>query len=1047
MTRMNRRIGLPRSGGLRSTALVVWALTLGAAGIAAPPANGAEKKAAPAPSALGDAALQFESARLLNGDRTAALEKALQTTSRAIQRGTEDERSAARFLSGEIRSSLGRHGEAARDFRAAEGAYRKTPFADDAAFAAIQAIEAEGRDAEAAKQWMDWEGRYALSPLMGEARLAQAWNALRRGDAVAAQKTLAALTAARTWYTADPRVVMAQATVLYQRGKPAEALALLGPKPEGPGAIYLRALCLLGSGSLLRAAAAFQDIADRYPDSGLHDFALLAKADAFLKAKDYRSAAEEFARAAASVRDDRVRAEAELRSAGAIYLAGQIDSSLALLRGIVVRRAGTDVAARAQFLVGESLIGKKMYAEAIVELNRVLTTYFQHSVAASAQYRVARCLDALGRRSDATGTYQAVVSGYPLEPEAPAAAYLAGVGLLSQNRPMAAAPYFQIVLDRYASRSDSSSTLTFASPELAELVDAALCLLEYTYHKAGNIGQLAGAPHVLLQRMPPSRSPWRAWALLIDADASAAQGRFSEAQATLERLTRDFPSHPIGASATKLLAWTYARQGRDSLAVASEERLVAQFGASGDGSVVSGAILDIARYRFNQKRYRDAAATYDMFLRRFPTHAARLSARYEAGLCYARLNRAGDAVDQWEAVVRDSADAPIAEKAWARAGDLYFMAQRYVEAKRCYAGLLEHFGATDVAALATLRLAQCEYNAGNDTAALSGFAKTQVQYPGSPAAREAKRGTELSLYRLGQTAKGTEVLEALIERYPSSAFAADAQFQIAKRHYEEKHFVEAGQGFRRVVSQFPGYSAADQAQFLLADSYAQAGSGAEARLAYEQFLSFFPESDLRATVEFRLGLVEFEAKEYSRAAVAFTRVLEESVSTDMGSASRYNLALCQKLLGQTEEARASLVRYRADHPRDSRTADVTYQLADMDEAAGRTKEAAQGFEAALALAPARALEVEIQYRLGRCREALGDPEGALKAYLRAAASTERRNVFRVSALTRCAALYESKKSYSRALDVYLDIAHNSQDQELAALAKGRASELQAGRKR
>src|SRR6267142_611042 len=579
MTRIARiRLGFPLFG-LAGTLLVGGLTTTAYAGAKKAPVP---VEAAPG-AELQEAGLRFESARLLGStDRTAALEGALQITQRVIRRGTDDEQTAARFLSGEIRFGLGRYTEARDEFRQAEGGLGKTPFADDAAFSAIQATEAAGRDAEAAKAWMEWKGRYPQSPLVGEAELALAWNALRRGDPTVADKTLTALTAARGWYAVDPRVLLARSTVLCQRGKPAEALAMLGPKPAGPAAIYLRALCLLGSGSLLRAAAAFQDVADRYPESKLRDFAILAKADAFLRAKDYRSAAEEFAGAAQKVRDENVRAEAELRWAGSTYLAGSVDSSLALLRGIVARRAGTDVAARAQFLIGESLIGKKKYAEAIVELNRVLTSYFQHSVAASAQYRVARCLDAMGRGSDATGTYQTVVSGYPLEPEAPAAAYLAGVGLLSQNRPMAAAPYFQIVLDRYATRTDSSSTLTFASPELAGLVDAALCLLEYSYHKAGDIGQLAGAPHVMLQRMPPSRSPWRAWALLIDADASAASGRYAEAQGTLERLTRDFPGHPIGASATKLLAWTYARQGRDSLAIASEERLVAQYGGAGD---------------------------------------------------------------------------------------------------------------------------------------------------------------------------------------------------------------------------------------------------------------------------------------------------------------------------------------------------------------------------------------------------------------------------------------------------------------------------------
>ena len=112
-------------------------------------------------------------------------------------------------------------------------------------------------------------------------------------------------------------------------------------------------------------------------------------------------------------------------------------------------------------------------------------------------------------------------------------------------------------------------------------------------------------------------------------------------------------------------------------------------------------------------------------------------------------HRLGDAVDHWEAIVRDSAAAPIAEKAWARAGDLYFQAQRYNDAKRCYRGLLEHFAATEAAALATLRMGQCEYNAGNDAPALEAFSQTIARFPDSPYAKEARRGTELALYRLG----------------------------------------------------------------------------------------------------------------------------------------------------------------------------------------------------------------------------------------------------------------------------------------------------------
>src|SRR5206468_8460782 len=121
---------------------------------------------------------------------------------------------------------------------------------------------------------------------------------------------------------------------------------------------------------------------------------------------------------------------------------------------------------------------------------------------------------------------------------------------------------------------------------------------------------------------------------------------------------------------------------------------------------------------------------------RWPKHRDRATALYQAGLCYLRLDRAGDAVDRWETLVRDSAGSALAERAWARAGDVYFQAERFEDAKRCYRGLLEHFGASSAAGLASLRLAQCEYNAGHDAAALEAFAVTIEQYASTPYAKE-----------------------------------------------------------------------------------------------------------------------------------------------------------------------------------------------------------------------------------------------------------------------------------------------------------------------
>ena len=1028
---MNRRLRPSARMSHALLALALFATTARAAAGSTPVAADTWKSAADA----------VESAFQLPGEARIAALHALEGSVEPMLRdgADDDQRAAARFLWARLRDGQGAHDEAADAYRDAAEKSGKAPFADDAAFAAIEAMEAAGHDAEAAKEWTRWEKRFAASPLLPSAHLAQAWNALRRGDVAEASRGLAALAIAAPWLARDPRFVLGRATALHLGNDDSGALTLLGAHPSGPAG-YLRALCLARQGQTLKAAAAFQEVGEQTDHPALADHARLAKANLFLAARDYRSAAEQFHRVEERAGDAAVRSEAALRAAGAVLLAGGTDSSLALLRDVVARYAGTDVAARAQFLVGEALVARGEYEPAIVEYNRVLTRYFQHHVAAAAQYRVARCLDALGRRADATGSYQAVVAGYPLKPEAPAAAYLAGVGLLQQGKPRAAIPYFQIVLDRYA-RRNGEGRVVFAAPEQQELTEAALCMLEYAGHVAGDLGQLSGAPHLLLQAMPPSRSPWRAWAMLIDADAGAAQGRLAEAQSALESLAHDFPDQPLGASATKLLAWTYAHQGRDSLAVATEERLLARWGASGGDALVSSALLDIANSRCNQKRYREAAAAYEDFLHRWPTHPGHYAALYQAGICYLRLDRAGDAVDRWEMLVRDSASIPIAERAWARAGDVYFQSEQFAAATRCYRGLLDHFGASPAAGLASLRLAQCAYNAGNDAAALAAFGTTLEHYPGTPYAREAQRGTEQSLYRLSQRGDGGAVLAKLVEQYPTSPFAADALLQLARRAYQARRWAEAADGFRQVVSRFPAYSAADQAQFLMADAYAHADRSEDARAAYEQFLAYFPGSDLAPTANFRLGMMRFAAHDYMAAAVAFTRTLQDSASRDVRSAARYDLALCQRALGDLPGARAELERHRAEFPTGEHAAETAFQLADLDEAAGDADAAAAGFARALALAPPPAVAAEAGYRLGHLREQAHDPAGAMRAYDAVARSAPRAEPFRLSCVARLAVLHETRHEYTLAVGWYRDIMQNAKDRELVAAASERVSQL------
>jgi TolA-binding protein len=455
---------------------------------------------------------------------------------------------------------------------------------------------------------------------------------------------------------------------------------------------------------------------------------MLAKANVFLKGASYKSAAEEFASVATRAQDPSIQAEAKLRGAASVYLAGDKQGGADALRSITSEYDGSPVAARAQAVLGEVLFQSGQYEAAIVEFNKVLTRYFQHSLASLAQYRVGRCLDALDRANEATSAYQAVVSGYPTSREAPPAAYLAGAGLMAQNKPMAAVPYFRLVLDRYA-QDKGTGTIEFATPERQELVEASLCLLELSYHRAGNLGLLSGVPHLMLQRMPPSKSLWRADAMLIDADALAAQGRQAEAQQMLTQLITNFGGTPVGVPAHRLLAWSYAQDGKLDLAMQTQDKMLARYGAAGRTEDMSTAYLNKGHILFNEKNYRDAARTYEAFLTDFPDSPDRGLALYQAGMCYQRLGQSGDAVDRWDAVTGIDPTSPIAEKAWTKAGDMYFTTGHYDKARYCYDGLLSHFGETQGAAVALLRLGQCDYNTKRYSEAVETYSQVISRFP------------------------------------------------------------------------------------------------------------------------------------------------------------------------------------------------------------------------------------------------------------------------------------------------------------------------------
>jgi tetratricopeptide (TPR) repeat protein len=542
------------------------------------------------------------------------------------QSGQAIDKGSALMQEGGLLIEASRHQDAADVFARAGKQLGGSYFSDDAEFSRIIALEAAGHDETATKLWKQWAKEFDTSPLATEAEIARTWNLVRRGQLTAAREVHRELIEAYPWLRHDGRARTLGAAIDFAEGRFAQALTWLAEaaatesssRPELPAlGLLLEGLCHEQVGAEYSAVVAYQRLLDGYAGSRLRGYAHLAKGRIFALDEDFREAAHDFeALAESAIRED-LRAESRFLAAACRFLAGETGAGINDMARVAKTYAGQDMAARALFALGEMRWQMADYELAITRFNQVLAAYFANDLAGSALYRTGRCLDALGRTREANSAYQAVADGYPYAQEAPSAVYLAGVGLLEQGLPRDAAPYFQLVLDRYAGRG---AAFVFESPEHQELVEASLCLLEYSYHQSDQLGRMAGSPHLALQKMPPSRSLWRAYALLLDADALSAQARFPEAQVSLDRLLTEFPDHPVGIRANRLLAWTYARQGRQDLAIETEQRMLARYTAQSDETNLSAARLTMAHSRFNAKDYPAAVAEYAEFLRMYPTH-------------------------------------------------------------------------------------------------------------------------------------------------------------------------------------------------------------------------------------------------------------------------------------------------------------------------------------------------------------------------------------------------------------------------------------------
>ena len=542
-------------------------------------------------------------------------------------------------------------------------------------------------------------------------------------------------------------------------------------------------------------------------------------------------------------------------------------------------------------------------------------------------------------------------------------------------------------------------------------------LLGDAYLLSGNV--------LALQRAVPEADPRKTedpWLALAQAWRADSPGRL-EAVLALDRRS------PASAYAAAFLASDLDGRGRVKEAAKVMSRAAQEADLLDIGSLGAHARISMGHLFYRERRYRESAAAYEDFLKRYPSDPRAPDALYQEAL---DLKWTGDwraSALAFERLTRDYADSKETSAAYLQLGQIYSDHGLTGRAVASYESMKK---AADAAGgkEAQLLIAQVHYNHKRYREAIPIYLKYLKDNPDDPRAYQIQE-VLLSSYWLG--ARDDPGLVAAAESYPRHPIVARIRWDFGARAMRAKDYVRAERQFRLIAQDFPRSGFAAGSLFYQAECLMKMQDAAAAEAAYLRAAEQFPRSPYARQSYFKLGLSRYAAGDYAKAAEAFSWAGggRDALAAD----AQFNKALALDKAGRAADAadayRLTAVRF----PSYSKASWSWLQAGKIWESAGRLDSAVRAYSR---VGPADRAEALLG--IGLCDEKLHKRALARRAYEALRASTPSGNPYRLHGLLRLALMTEIK-SPRKAGSMYRQVLRLTKDEALQAIARRRLAAI------
>ncbi len=365
-------------------------------------------------------------------------------------------------------------------------------------------------------------------------------------------------------------------------------------------------------------------------------------------------------------------------------------------------------------------------------------------------------------------------------------------------------------------------------------------------------------------------------------------------------------------------------------------------------------------------------------------------------------------------------------------------------------------------------------NNGAFELAVEEWGKFLEKYPQDPLAAKAQHYLGVCNLQLKKYDAAAKAFAAVIEDHPEFELLEDAylnlgwcQYSLASQGNADM-YAEAGDTFRTMVEKFPDGKYEDQALFFAGEADYNRGKKKEAIAAYQQLLDECPESKLRKDGLYALGVTHEELEQFPQAGKVYDLFLQEFADDALATEVRMrkaetilqagDFAAAEKIFAEvaaTEgfastdhaidrqayclakqekfaEAAQLYAKLIQDFPQSIYASDAAmsagrcfYRAAQWDEAAKRFQQVVEGDSQDVA---------EAAHWLCRIQLKNGQPQEASDLASQVLQKIKEGPYYVHLQMDLADALYESANSKSEASDLYLKIASEHPDDELAPQA-------------